>query len=82
MNKDQYDSLVSSPGWEAMKTYLMDSRKLLRDKIAEVNIPASDIQLTIARCQTAKDLAEIGWPDIAKFYGIPLVEQKENKEAA
>lgn len=77
MNKEQYESLVSSSGWSAMKGYLFDVRSRLAEELIEGRIPIGDRDDVIMRCQNLKDLAEMDWPTIAKFYNIP--EDKEAK---
>lgn len=70
MNREEWESLISTPGWDAMKRYLADYRLSMMEGMAEGNVPAEKMQETIVRCQTAKDLAEMDWATVAKFYNI------------
>lgn len=75
MNREDYESLVSSSGWGAFKTYLLDNRAKIAEAIVDGNVNDDKLKEAIHRCQDMKDIAEIDWPTIAKFYGI--TETKE-----
>ncbi len=69
--RDLWDSLSHSPGWAAMKQFLVDHREKLKEQIAEGALNPSDTQQAIVRCQNIKDLAEMDWETIRKFYEPP-----------
>lgn len=72
MTKDEYESLIASPGWDAMKRYLLEARAKLVEGVMDGAIQASARDEAIFRAQGLKDIAEMDWPTIAKFYDIPL----------
>ena len=77
MNKEEWESLITSPGWSAMKRYLMDRRSDIGEKLMNGSVPSQDVSEALFRCQDLKDLAETEWADIAKFYGLEP-EEKES----
>lgn len=76
MKREEWESLVSSPGWAALRRYLMDARARLSDDVMDGRIGEKDRAEAIYRAQNLKDLAEMDWATIAKFYGI----EEEPKE--
>lgn len=76
-SKEHWDSLISSPGWDAMKGYLMDARTNIMEQMADGKIKPDIYPEAVARCQNLKDLADMDWATIAKFYGIKIEEPKE-----
>lgn len=72
MQKDEYESLISSTGWAAMKRYLLDYRAKITEGVMDGSIAAHQREEAIFRAQNLKDLAEMDWATIAKFYNIPI----------
>ena len=58
-----------------MKRYLMDSRARLMEGIAEGNYTDKELHEAIFRCQNLKDLAEMDYATIEKFYAPPQATQ-------
>lgn len=70
-SKDDWAALSASSGWSAMKRYLTDNRAKLMEQIAEGTFGDKSLSEAIIRCQNLKDLAEMDWETIRKFYGLP-----------
>lgn len=76
MTKDDWASLTSCPGWDAFKGYLMAERQKLADEVMDGQVKDPDLKEAIFRAQNLKDIAEMDWRTIAKFYGL----EDDNKE--
>ena len=76
MTKDEWVSLAGAPGWPKLKQYLRDVRERSKENIAEGNISGVRLTETILQCQLLKDLAEMDYETIEKFY-----EEKSSNES-
>lgn len=77
MTKEEWESLISSSGWDAFKRFLRDRRLDVMEAIAGDHIVEADREKAIRECVIYKEMAELRWEQIAKFYDIPLEENKE-----
>jgi hypothetical protein len=68
MKREEFESLVSSPGWTAFRTFLRDRRADLMEAIAGDHIVVDDREKAIRECMIYKELAEISWEKIELFY--------------
>lgn len=82
MTKEQWESLVGCPGWDAMKQFLMSRRMDVMEAIAGDHLVAQDREKAIRECIIYKELAELSWPQIARFYDIPLTPEPKENDAA
>jgi hypothetical protein len=74
MNKEDWESLVSSPGWPKLKQYLRDHRAQIAEGLAQGKFSGEKLQEAIIRCQNYDDLSRISFADIEKFYGTETTE--------
>lgn len=81
MTPDEWQALAGSSGWSAMKRYLLDSRANIMEAIAEGSFKDTELHEAIFRCQNLKDLAEMDYKTIKKFYGIPDDTDHQAKDA-
>lgn len=79
MKREHWEALSACSGWDAMKAFLMDSRSKIMEQIADGKIPDESLKEAIFRCQNLKDLAEMDWETIEKFYrpNQPLIYDEE-----
>lgn len=68
MTKDEWESLVTSPGWPRLKQYLRDFRERLKENIADGGLKGEKLTEAILQCGLLKDLAEMDLPTIENFY--------------
>lgn len=69
MKLEDWQSLNGNPGWEAFKDYLTANREKIKEGLAEGQYKTlTDVQGAVAFCQVFKDLVEMDWPTIEKFY--------------
>ena len=85
MEQEEWQALVARPEWRKFEQYLRDWRIQLMESIAEGQLPLTSVTGdpggtvvdAIARCQVYKDLTELEWQDIAKFYYEPTDKYEE-----
>lgn len=77
MNKEHYEALVSSPGWPAFQKFLCDRRMDIMEALAGDHIVEADRGKAIKECVIYKELAELRWEQICKFYGIETKETEQ-----
>lgn len=69
MKIEDWQSLAGNPGWEAFKAYLTANREKIKEGLAEGRYKTLDaVQEAVAFCQVYKDMVEMDWPTIEKFY--------------
>lgn len=79
MTKEDWESLTSSPSWPAFRKFLLDRRTDVMEAIAGDHLVDMDRDKAIRECIIYKEMAELTWPQVAAFYGIPLEEPKEEE---
>lgn len=68
MLKDEWESLVGSTGWPKLRQYLRDVRERSKENIAEGKVCGDKLTETILQCQLLKDLSEMDFDTIQRFY--------------
>lgn len=73
MKREEYESLVSSPGWAAFKAFLRDRRMDVMEALAGDHLVTMDREKSIRECIIYKELADLSWEQVEHFY-----EKKES----
>lgn len=76
MRKEDWESLQGNPGWSALRGYLFDWRAKLVDELAEGRAPYPE---SVHKAQMLRDLGNIEWKDIEKFYAPPQPAPRDDQ---
>ena len=68
MTREDWESLVSSPGWPAFKAFLRARRADVMEAIAGDHIIVSDREKAIRECIVYQELADLTWDKVEDFY--------------
>lgn len=68
MTREEWELLVSSPGWSAFKAFLRDRRADVMEALACDRIVLEDREKAIRECIVYKEMIELPWEKIENFY--------------
>lgn len=68
MTREEWESLVSSPGWPAFKQFLRDRRADVMEAIAGDHVVIGDREKAIRECIIYKELTGLTWEQVEYFY--------------
>lgn len=68
MTREEWESLVASPGWGALKQFMRDRRADVMEALAGDHIVVSDREKAIRECIIYKELSDLTWEQVEHFY--------------